>query len=154
MSLKLFSSLKIQLISRKVGIEAQVKSEDYVDISTAVSGSGPAYVLLLMESMIDAACHMGMTRDLARKLVEETFIGTSEHAKNSKSHTAVLRDEITSVGGTTAAALHNAEKGRFRAVISDMMSAAYERARQLGGQPPNQSKPDKNKDLDYKKESQ
>ena len=119
-----------------MGSEERVKDEDAVDAATAVSGSGPAYVLLLMESMIDSACHMGMTRELARKLVEETFIGTAEYAKLSKSHTAVLRDEITSPGGTTAAALYNAEKGRFRSVVSDMMWAAYKRARELGGKPP------------------
>lgn len=116
-----------------VGMEAQVRDEDAIDAATAVSGSGPAYILLLMEAMIDSACHMGMTRELARKLVEETFIGTANYAKQSKSHTAVLRDEITSLGGTTAAALANAEKGKFRSVVSDMMWAAYSRARSLGG---------------------
>lgn len=115
-----------------VGNEERVKDEDSIDIATAISGSGPAYVLLLMESMIDSACHMGMPRDLARKLVEQTFIGTSEYAKLSKSHTAILRDEITSPGGTTAAALHSAERGRFRSVVSDMTWAAYRRARELG----------------------
>jgi pyrroline-5-carboxylate reductase len=120
-----------------VGSEERVKDEDAVDVATAVSGSGPAYVLLLMESMIDSACHMGMTRELARKLVEETFIGTAEYAKLSGSHTAVLRDEIASPGGTTAAALHSAEKGRFRSTVSDMLWAAYRRARELGGKPSN-----------------
>ena len=113
-----------------------MKDEDAVDMATAVSGSGPAYVLLLMESMIDSACHLGMNRELARRLVEETFIGTAEYAKASKKHTAMLREEIVSPGGTTAAALYSAEKGRFRNVVSDMMWAAYKRAKELGGKPP------------------
>lgn len=125
----------VRLILRAMGAEEKVKDEEAIDISTAVSGSGPAYVLLLMESMIDSACHMGLPRDLARKLVEETFIGTAEYAKVSKTHTAVLRDEITSPGGTTAAAMYMAEKGNFRSVSSDMMWAAYRRARELGGKP-------------------
>jgi pyrroline-5-carboxylate reductase len=127
-----------RMILQAVGTEEHVADEDEVDTATAVSGSGPAYVLLLMEAMIDSACHMGMQRELARKLVEETFIGTAEYAKLTGKHPAVLRDEITSRGGTTAAALFTAEKGRFRAVVSEMMWAAYLRARQLGGKPPPQ----------------
>lgn len=113
------------------GKEEFVRNEKMVDIATAVSGSGPAYVLLMLESMVDGAGRLGMDKTLARELAEETLLGTVEYAKDSQQHTALLRSDIVSPGGTTAAALHAADRGRFRGIILEMMFAAFKKTKQL-----------------------
>jgi pyrroline-5-carboxylate reductase len=121
-----------QTILRAMGEEVQVPSEHYIDMVTGVSGSGPGYVFLIIEAMIDAAVHLGFMRSVAEKLVLQTLKGSVEYAIQSKTHPAVLRNQVTSAGGTTAAGLAELERGGLRTVIDDAFVAAYERAVELG----------------------
>lgn len=120
-----------------VGEQIEVKDESYLDMATAVSGSGPAYVFLTMEAMIDAAVHIGFPRETAFKLVTATIKGTATYAQSSKADITVLRSNVTSPGGTTASALYELERGGFRSVIADGIWAAYRRSLELGGNNPN-----------------
>jgi len=119
-------------ILKAMGEEVFVEEEEYLDMATALSGSGPAYVFLFMEALIDAGVHMGFSRPIAERLVIQTIRGSVEYAAASKLHAAQLRNQVTSPGGTTAAALYQLEKGAFRTVISKAVWAAYERSVQLG----------------------
>ena len=113
------------------GVEEQVTHEDYLDMATALSGTGPAYFFLLMESLVDAGVHMGFPREIALKLVQSTALGSADYAMKAGTHPTLLRNDITSPGGTTAAALYAADKGNFRTVISDAVWAAFERSKAL-----------------------
>jgi pyrroline-5-carboxylate reductase len=114
-----------------LGAELEVNDEDDVAKATAVSGTGPTYVFLFIEAMIDAAVHMGFPRHLARELVLDTVKGSAAFAEQSGRHAAELRDMVTSPGGTSAAALYELERGRFRTVLSDAMWASYRRTTEL-----------------------
>jgi pyrroline-5-carboxylate reductase len=103
-------------------------------MATAVSGTGPTYVFLVMEALIDAAVHLGFPRHVAHDLVIETLEGSTAFAKHSGDHPAVLRNMVTSPGGTSAAALHELESGRLRTVFSEAVWAAYRRTVELGEQ--------------------
>jgi pyrroline-5-carboxylate reductase len=105
-----------------------------VAMATAVSGTGPTYVFLVMEALIDAAVHLGFPRHLAHDLVIETLEGSTIFAKQSGMHPAELRNMVTSPGGTSAAALHELERGRLRTVLSEAVWAAYRRSEELGQQ--------------------
>lgn len=109
-----------------------VEDEKYLDMATALSGSGPAYVLLLMESMIECGVHFGFPRALATKLTHQTIKGTAVYAMSSEENSASMRADITSPGGTTAAALYSLERGRFRTVVADGLWSAYRRSLELG----------------------
>ncbi len=126
-----------QAILQSLGQEIYVEEEDYLDMATALSGSGPGYVFLFMEALIDAGVHLGFSRRIAEELVFQTMLGSVEYARRSGKHVAELRNQVTSPGGTTAAALYHMEKGGLRTVMSRGIWAAYERSRQLG-----QGKPD------------
>ncbi len=115
-----------------MGEEVYADHEDYLDMSTALNGSGPAYVFLFMEALIDAGVHMGLPRHMAEKLVSQTIKGSVEFAARSRQHPAQLRNQVTSSGGTTAAALYQLEKGGLRTVISRAVWAAYLRSSELG----------------------
>jgi pyrroline-5-carboxylate reductase len=117
-----------------LGAELQVEDEKFVAMATAVSGTGPAYVFLVMEALIDAAVHLGFPRHIAHDLVIETLEGSTLFAKASASHPAQLRNMVTSPGGTSAAAIHELEKGRLRTVLSEAVWAAYRRTDELGRQ--------------------
>eukprot|EP01038_Epipyxis_sp_PR26KG_P010256 gene10256-13793_t len=119
------------------GEQIEVSDENYLDMATAVSGSGPAYVFLTMEAMIDAAVHLGFPRNTAKKLVLATLRGSSSYAQLSNETIPTLKNNVTSPGGTTASALYELEKGGFRTVVADAIWAAYRRALELGGQNPN-----------------
>lgn len=114
------------------GEELFVEHEYFLDMATALSGTGPAYVLLFMEAMIDAGVHMGFSRRIAEKLVLQTMKGTVEYARQSPRHPATLRNEVTSPGGTSAEALYHLEKGGMRTVLSRAIWAAYQRSITLG----------------------
>ena len=101
-------------------------------MATAVSGTGPTYVFLVMEALIDAAVHLGFPRHMAHDLVIETLEGSTLFAKSSGMHPAQLRNMVTSPGGTSAAALHELESGRLRTVLSEAVWAAYRRTDELG----------------------
>ncbi len=94
-----------------LGAEIEVDDEKFVAMATAVSGTGPTYVFLFMEALIDAAVHLGFPRHVAHDLVVETLEGSTLFAKQSGDHPAVLRNMVTSPGGTSAAALHELESG-------------------------------------------
>jgi pyrroline-5-carboxylate reductase len=110
-----------------LGRELQVDDERFVAMATAVSGTGPTYVFLVMEALIDSAVHLGFPRHLAHDLVLETLRGSVAFAERSGKHPAQLRDMVTSPGGTSAAALHELERGRLRTVLADAVWAAYRR---------------------------
>jgi pyrroline-5-carboxylate reductase len=109
-----------------------VDDESFIDMSTSISGSGPAYIFMLMEAMIDAGVHMGFPRDKATTLVYHTMLGSTLYAMERKEHPAILRNEVTSPSGTTASAIYELENGRFRTVIKDAMWACYRRSLELG----------------------
>ncbi len=115
-----------------LGVELEVDDEKLVGMATAVSGTGPTYVFLVMEALIDAAVHLGFPRHVAHDLVIETLEGSTLFAKSSGMHPAQLRNMVTSPGGTSAAALHELESGRLRTVLSEAVWAAYRRTEELG----------------------
>jgi pyrroline-5-carboxylate reductase len=115
-----------------LGAELEVEDEKWVAMATAVSGTGPAYVFLVMEAMIDAAVHLGFPRHIAHDLVIETLEGSTRFAKQSGDHPAVLRNMVTSPAGTSAAAIHELESGRLRTVLSEAVWAAFRRTVELG----------------------
>ena len=119
-------------IVESLGHELYVDNERFLDMATAISGSGPAYVFLLMEALVDAAVHLGFSRVAARELVVQTIRGSAHFAERSPLHLAEMRNLVTSPGGTTADALYQLEKGSFRAVISKAVQAAYKRSVALG----------------------
>jgi pyrroline-5-carboxylate reductase len=117
-----------------LGAQLEVDDEKMVAMATAVSGTGPTYVFLVMEALIDAAVHLGFPRHIAHDLVIETLEGSTLFAKQSGLHPAELRNMVTSPGGTSAAALHELESGRLRTVLSEAVWAAYRRTVELGEQ--------------------
>ncbi len=121
-----------QSILGSLGQEIYVDDERYLDMATALSGSGPGYVFMMMEAMIDAGVHMGFSRRVATDLVTQTMLGSVEYARRSNKHVAELRNQVTSPGGTTAEALYHMEKGGLRTVISRGIWAAYQRSIALG----------------------
>jgi pyrroline-5-carboxylate reductase len=115
-----------------LGEEVFVDDENYLDMATAVSGTGPAYVFLFMEAMIDAGVHLGLPRRIAEQLVTETIRGSVEYYKSNHDHPAKLRNDVTSPGGTSAEALYYLEKAGFRTALSRAIFAAYEKSQSLG----------------------
>ncbi|NIM93718.1 MAG: pyrroline-5-carboxylate reductase [Anaerolineales bacterium] len=115
-----------------MGEEIFVEEEDYLDMATAVSGTGPSYVYLFMEAMVDAGVHLGFPRRIAEELVVKTVAGSVAFYDHSPLHLARLRNQVTSPGGTSAAALYYLEKAGFRTALSRAIWAAYERSTQLG----------------------
>ena len=115
------------------GEELYVQDEQYLDAATALVGSGPAYVFLFMEAMVDTGVHMGFPREVAERLVLQTVEGSTAYLKSSNQHVAKLRNDITSPGGTTAAAIYSADRGGLRTTIADSIWAAYRRSLELGG---------------------
>ena len=116
-----------------LGQEIYVTDEKYVDMATAVSSSGPAYVFLVIEAMIDAAVHVGLRRDMALPMVLQTVLGSARYAQETGKHPAELRNQVTSPGGTTTEGLRVLEEAGLRAAFIEAIEAAYEKAKQLGG---------------------
>ena len=106
--------------------------ESYLDLATAVSGSGPAYVFLFMEALMEAAKEIGMPEEMAKTLVFQTALGSAEYAQVSGKDLAELRRNVTSPGGTTAEALKVFEQGDFTGLVKKAVAAAYLRAQELG----------------------
>jgi pyrroline-5-carboxylate reductase len=107
-------------------------SEDLLDAVTAVSGTGPAYVFLLAEALTEAAIREGLPHHAAEKLVVQTLRGAGALLSVSEKSAFRLRAEVTSPGGTTAAAMHELEDGGFRALMERAVRAAAQRSRELG----------------------
>jgi pyrroline-5-carboxylate reductase len=115
-----------------LGEEVFVDDENYLDMSTALSGTGPAYIFLFMEAMIDAGVHLGLPRRISEQLVTETIKGSVQYYESNHEHPAKLRNDVTSPGGTSAEALYYLEKAGFRTALSRAIFAAFERSRDLG----------------------
>jgi pyrroline-5-carboxylate reductase len=130
-----------------LGQEVFMEEENYLDMATALSGTGPAYVFLFMEAMVDAGVHLGFPRRIAEQLVAQTVLGSVRYYLNLNKedhvHLARLRNGVTSPGGTSAAALYYLEKAGFRTALSRAIWAAYERSVELGrggtSKPPDQN---------------
>jgi pyrroline-5-carboxylate reductase len=123
---------KAQLMFQALGENVQVDEEYYLDMATAVSGTGPMYVYLFMEAFMDSAVHLGFSRHVAEKLVIETIRGSVDYYESQSVHVADLRNKVTSPGGTSAAALYYLEKAGFRTAVSRAIWAAYSRSQELG----------------------
>ena len=119
-------------ILQALGKEIWVEDENYLDMATALSGTGPAYVFLFIEALIDAGVHMGFSRHIAEEMVIQTIKGSVKVVEELGRHPATLRNMVTSPGGTSAAALYELEKGGFRTILSKAVFAAYRRSVELG----------------------
>jgi pyrroline-5-carboxylate reductase len=119
-----------------LGREMRVEEERQIDMATALSATGPTYVFLVMESLVDAGVHMGFSREVARELVLQTMLGSVRFAMESHKHPAELRNMVTSPGGTSAEAIYQMEKGSLRTVLSKAVYAAFQRAVALGQKKP------------------
>jgi pyrroline-5-carboxylate reductase len=119
-------------ILRAMGHEAYVADEGMLDMATAVSGTGPTYVFLMMEALTDAAVHLGFSRRVAEELVTQTVLGSAMFARDTERHLAEMRNMVTSPGGTSAEAIYQLEKGGLRTVLSKAVWAAYQKSRLLG----------------------
>jgi pyrroline-5-carboxylate reductase len=119
-----------------LGEEVFVEDESYLDMATALSGTGPAYVFLFTEALIDAGVHMGFPRRIAEQLVLQTIKGSAAYYEQAARHPATLRNQVTSPGGTSAEALYYLEKAGFRTAISRAVWAAYQRSLELGKEKP------------------
>jgi len=117
-----------------LGDEIFLTDEVYLDMATALSGTGPAYVFLFMEAMVDAGVHLGFPRRVAERLVAQTVRGSVDYyqKRDDPVHLARLRNQVTSPGGTSAEALYYLEKAGFRTAISRAIWAAFERSQELG----------------------
>lgn len=121
-----------QQVLAALGREIYVEDESYIDMATAVSGTGPAYVFLFLEAMIDAGVHLGLPRRIAEEMVVQTIQGSMAYYAQNEAHPARLRNRVTSPGGTSATALYYLEKMGFRTAISRAIWAAFTRSQELG----------------------
>jgi len=115
-----------------LGKAVRVENERQIDMATALSATGPTYIFLVMEALIDAGVHMGFSRHVAQELVHQMMLGAVLFARESHKHPAELRNMVTSPGGTSAEAIYQMEKGSLRTVLSKAVWAAYQRAESLG----------------------
>jgi len=122
---------KVGAILNSFGVGLPLE-EKYLDAVTGLSGSGPAYVFLFIESLADGGVQVGLSRDVALKLALQTVYGAARMALESGKHLGELRDEVTSPGGTTIAGLYALEKGRFRGTVMEAVLQATRRSQELG----------------------
>jgi pyrroline-5-carboxylate reductase len=115
-----------------LGKAVHVENERQIDMATALSATGPTYIFLVMEALIDAGVHMGFSRHVAQELVHQMMLGSVLFARESHKHPAELRNMVTSPGGTSAEAIYQMEKGSLRTVLSKAVWAAYQKAELLG----------------------
>jgi pyrroline-5-carboxylate reductase len=120
-----------QAILTALGRGLYVSDEKWLDMATAVSGSGPAYIFLIMEGLAEAAVNIGLSQEVAEELVLETVLGSARLAQASGKQPAELRHMVTSPGGTTERGLLRLEEGGIRAILAQAVQAAYDRAKAL-----------------------
>ena len=117
---------------RAVGVFEWVTDEALIDAVTALSGSGPAYVFYFLEAMIEAGTQLGLSAEHSRRLAQQTFAGAAQLAKQSTEALPLLRERVTSKGGTTLAAITTLDNDRVKAAFVRAMLAAHARAVELG----------------------
>jgi pyrroline-5-carboxylate reductase len=123
---------QVRAMLNALGKSVHVENERQIDMATALSATGPTYVFMVMEALVDAGVHMGFSRHVAQELVHQTMLGSVLFAMESHKHPAELRNMVTSPGGTSAEAIYQMEKGSLRTVMSKAVWAAYQRAQSLG----------------------
>ncbi len=122
----------VRTILGALGREMYVENENMIDMATALSATGPTYIFMMMEALVDAGVHMGFSRHVAEEMVTQTMLGSVLFARETHKHPAELRNMVTSPGGTSAEAIYQMEKGSLRTVLSKAVYAAYQRAVALG----------------------
>jgi len=127
---------QVRALLEALGKAVHVENERQIDMATALSATGPTYIFLVMEALIDAGVHMGFSRHVAEELVHQTLLGSVLFARESHKHPAELRNMVTSPGGTSAEAIYQMEKGSLRTVLSKAVWAAFQRAESLGQRKP------------------
>ena len=120
-------------IVQTLGEEVYVDDEKYVEMATALSASGPAYVFVFLEALIEAGLYLGMPREMARFLTLRTVLGSAMLMKETGESPGRLREMVSSPGGTTVVALLALEKGGFRSTVVNAVVAAYKKSLELGG---------------------
>ena len=124
---------KVRQLLTALGRELYMTDEKYLDMATAVSASGPAFIFLVMEALTDAGVHIGLRRDLAMEMVTQTVLGTARLAQETGTPFSELRHMVTSPAGTTVEGLLVMENARVRAAVIEAIIATYEKAKTLGG---------------------
>jgi len=119
----------VTTLFRAVGVVCKV-DEDMMDAVTALSGSGPAYVYLMIEAMIAGGVKMGLSREIATRLAEQTVLGAAKHVRESGLHPAILRDEVITPGGTTIIAMHELERNGLRSTLISAIESATRHAKE------------------------
>jgi pyrroline-5-carboxylate reductase len=127
---------QVRALLEALGKTVRVENERQIDMATALSATGPTYIFLVMEALVDAGVHMGFSRHVAEELVHQTMLGSVLFARESHKHPAELRNMVTSPGGTSAEAIYQMEKGSLRTVLSKAVWAAFQRAEALGQKRP------------------
>lgn len=122
-----------QALFECVGLAWEAPEESLLDAVTGLSGSGPAYVFVLLEALADAGVRVGLPRDAAQRLATQTVLGAAQLQRDTGVHPAQLKDRVTSPGGTTIAGLARLEAAGFRSALHDAVEAATRRAREMGG---------------------
>lgn len=126
---------QVRAMLEALGKVVRVENERQIDMATALSATGPTYIFLVMEALVDAGVHLGFSRHVAEELVHQMILGSVLFARESHKHPAELRNMVTSPGGTSAEAIYQMEKGSLRTVLSKAVWAAYQRAEALGSKP-------------------
>jgi pyrroline-5-carboxylate reductase len=121
----------VERMFRAVGVAFRLP-EKQLDAVTGLSGSGPAFVAVVIEALSDGGVRMGLPRDVATALAAQTVLGTGKMVLDASLHPGVLKDMVASPGGTTIAGLHALERGGLRAALMDAVEAATRRAEELG----------------------
>jgi pyrroline-5-carboxylate reductase len=122
-----------QSILATVGQEIYVDDEKYLDMATALSASGPAYVFMVIEALIDAGVYVGLPRDMSRTLALQTIYGSTKLVMETGKHPGVLKDMVVSPGGTTAEGLQALERAGVPGAFVEAVNAAYQKSIKLGG---------------------
>jgi pyrroline-5-carboxylate reductase len=122
---------RVATVLGAIGQQIRVDDEENVDRATAVSGTGPAIVAHFVKAYLEAANYIGEPRTLGRETVLATLAGTIDMMRRTDDHVAELIDEVTSPGGTTSRALQVLKNGRFSAVLTDAVDAAYQRTKEM-----------------------